>query len=67
MVGGLVFINIFLVDIYPGGSSQLGISSSASGAKGRTDECLASLLIEVVIMLANLEADRRKEAKQMKV
>lgn len=51
--------------MYPGGDSRYGISSSASGAKGRADECIASLLIEIVIMLASLEADRRKDAKEM--
>lgn len=53
--------------MYPGGDSRYGISSSASGGKGRADECLASLLIEIVIMLANLEADKRKEAKEMQI
>jgi len=53
--------------MYPGGDSRYGISSSASGGKGRADECLASLLIEIVIMLANLEADKRKETKEMQI
>lgn len=53
--------------LYPGGVSQFGISAGASGAKGRTDEALADILVCIIMMLANLETDRRKEAKEMQV
>ena len=53
--------------LYPGGVSRFGISAGASGAKGRTDEALADILVCIIMMLANLETDRRKEAKEMQI
>jgi len=53
--------------LYPGGCSRWGISASASGAKGRADEAIATLVVYTVIMLAHLETDRRREAKQMQI
>ncbi|KKQ76581.1 MAG: hypothetical protein US98_C0032G0008 [Parcubacteria group bacterium GW2011_GWC1_38_6] len=53
--------------LYPGGVTQEGISVAISGAKGRTDEALAEILISIIIMLANLEADGRKKAGEMQI
>lgn len=53
--------------LYPGGVSRSGISVAISGAKGRTDEGLANLVADTIIMLAHLETDRRKEVKEMKI
>lgn len=53
--------------LYPGGCSRWGISAAASGAKGRTDEALATLVVYTIIMFAHLETDRRRETKQMQI
>ena len=53
--------------LYPGGCSRYGISAATSGAKGRTDEALATLVVYTIMMLAHLETDRRRETKQMQI
>ncbi len=53
--------------LYPGGTTRDGITVAISGAKGRTDEALAEILLSTIIMLAMLEVDRRVEGKQMEI
>jgi len=53
--------------LYPGGVYRDGIACGISGAKGRVDEGLSEMVVTAIIILANLEADARKENKQMKV
>ncbi len=53
--------------LYPGGTTRDGITVAVSGAKGRTDEALAEILLSTIIMLAMLEVDRRVEKKQMEI
>ena len=53
--------------LYPGGVHREGLSAGISGAMGRTDESLAELVLSMLIMHANLEADRRKAEKEMLV
>ncbi|MBU4350958.1 hypothetical protein L6250_00350 [Candidatus Parcubacteria bacterium] len=51
--------------LYPGGIYRDGIACAASGAKGRVDESLSEIVVSAIIMVAQLEADARKEHKQM--
>lgn len=53
--------------LYPGGVYRDGIACGISGAKGRVDESLSEMLVSVIIMLAQLETDARKEHKQMQI
>jgi len=52
-------------NLYPGGFYRLGIGCAASGAMGRVDEAIASLVGNTLIMLAHLEAGRRVAAEEM--
>lgn len=45
--------------LYPGGVSRFSISGATSGAMGRADEAISSIVVDCVIMLAHLEADSR--------
>ena len=51
--------------LYPGGVYRNGIACGVSGAKGRVDEALAEMVVSAIIMLAQLETDRRVAAKEM--
>jgi hypothetical protein len=53
--------------LYEGGVSRFGISAATSGAKGRTDEALADILVSTIIMLAHLETDRRLAAHHPRI
>ena len=53
--------------LYSGGTTRAGISVAVSGAKGRTDEALAEIVLSTVIMLLFLEADQRVKANQMQI
>ena len=53
--------------LYPGGAIYLGISAGTSGAMGWVDELISSMIIEIIIMLAHLETDRRIAAHEMKI
>lgn len=53
--------------LYPGGVSRFGISVGVSGAKGHVDEAIANLMVDTIIMLAHLEAEKRKEEKRMEI
>lgn len=53
--------------LYAGGVSEEGIAVSMSGAKGRADEAIASILLSTIKMLAHLETERRIGAKDMQI
>jgi len=53
--------------LYPGGAYRDGIVCGVSGAKGRVDEALAEMVVSIIIMLAQLETDRRIAAKKMQI
>jgi len=53
--------------LYPGGASRLSISVGVSGAKGRVDEAIANIIIDAIIMLAQLEADHRIAEHEMQI
>lgn len=53
--------------LYPGGVYRDGIAAAASGAVGWVDEVLAEMVVSAIIMLANLEADRRKKEGKMQI
>lgn len=51
--------------LYAGGATRNGISVAVSGAKSKTDEALAEMIISAIVMLALLEAERRlKEGEE---
>lgn len=53
--------------LYAGGTVRHGIGVAVSGAKGRVDETLAEMVLDAVVMLAMLDADRRMEIKKMRI
>lgn len=53
--------------LYAGGTTRNGITVATSGAKGRTDEGLAEILLACIIMLAMLELDQRVKAEEMQI
>jgi len=53
--------------LYPGGNSRSGITVAVSGAIGWVDEFIATMILEAIIMLAQLETDKRKERKEMEI
>jgi hypothetical protein len=53
--------------LYPGGVTKEGISVGVSGACGRVDEMIASIIVDAIICLAQMETDKRKEKKQMQI
>ena len=52
-------------NLYPGGVYRMGIGCGISGAVGRADEAIASVVVDMIIMLAHLETDRRQKADEM--
>ncbi|NTU66322.1 MAG: hypothetical protein HGB08_00160 [Candidatus Moranbacteria bacterium] len=53
--------------LYPGGVYCDGVSVAVSGAKGETDEAIAWLILNAILMLTNLDARKRIEEKQMEI
>ena len=53
--------------LYPGGTTRDGISVAVSGAKGRTDEAIAEIVLSIVIMLAYLEMEKRIKEDKMQI
>lgn len=53
--------------LYPGGVYWLGIAVGVSGAMSSTDEGIAKLLIETIVMLSRLEVQKREKTGQMTV
>lgn len=53
--------------LYPGGDYFEGIAVGVSGIMGRADEALAAMLIELIVMLARLNADNRIKNHQMRI
>ncbi len=51
--------------LYSGAAHHAGISVACSGIKGRADETIANMLIDVIIGLSQLEADRRRESNDI--
>ena len=47
--------------LYTGGATRNGISVAVSGAKSKTDEAIAEMVISTIVMLALLETERRLE------
>ncbi len=51
--------------LYAGGAVRDGICVAVSGAKSQTDEAIAEMIISTVVMLAQLETERRlKEGEE---
>jgi len=53
--------------LYAGGAYRDGIAVGVSGAKGRTDEAIAETIINCIILLAQLETDKRIAANQTRL
>lgn len=53
--------------LYPGGVHCDGVSVAVSGAKGETDEAIAWLILNSILMLAKLEARRRIEEDRREI
>jgi hypothetical protein len=53
--------------LYSGGVYRDGIAVGVSGAYGWVDEAIGTMLIDVIVMLAHLEVDKRVTAKQMQL
>lgn len=53
--------------LYSGGATDRGISVAASGAKGWADEAISKIVIDMIIMLAHLDVDRRIANKRMQI
>lgn len=47
--------------LYDGGATRNGITVAVSGAKSKTDEAIAEMVISAIVMLALLETGRRVE------
>lgn len=53
--------------LYPGGAVRDGICVAVSGAKGRTDEAIAEMVISAIVMLAFLETEKRLKEGQEQI
>ena len=53
--------------LFSGGAVRDGICVAVSGAKGRTDEALAEMVISAIVMLAFLETDKRLKEEQEQI
>jgi hypothetical protein len=53
--------------LYAGGSTRDGISVGVSGAKGRTDEGIAEIILSIIRMLAFLGTEKRIQENKMQI
>ena len=53
--------------LYSGGAVRDGICVAVSGAKGRTDEAIAEMIISAITMLAFLETEKRLKEGQEQI